>query len=66
MPELCHWLAELGYALAEPCRITEGSLGTKEQNPDYGFVYSGLRKVEDESGHYIQAPHFNGRSGNVI
>src|SRR6516162_5596204 len=37
-----------------------------KQNPGYGLVHSGLIKVEDERGHYVQAPQFNGPAGNVI
>src|ERR1700730_5200323 len=37
-----------------------------ERNPDYGFVYSGLIKVEDEPGHYVTAFQFNGPAGKVI
>jgi phosphoglycerol transferase len=37
-----------------------------ERNPGYGFVYSGLIKVEDEPGHYVTAPQFNGPTGKVI
>jgi phosphoglycerol transferase len=37
-----------------------------EQNPDYGFVYSGLIKAEDEPGHYVTAFQFNGPAGKVI
>ena len=37
-----------------------------EQNPDYGFAYSGLIKVEDEPGHYVTAFQFNGPAGKVI
>jgi hypothetical protein len=37
-----------------------------ERNPGYGFVYSGLIKVEDEPGHYVTAPQFNGPAGQVI
>jgi Glycosyl transferase family 2/Glycosyl transferases group 1 len=37
-----------------------------EQNPDYGFVYSGLIKVEDEPGHYVTAFQFNGPAGKLI
>jgi phosphoglycerol transferase len=37
-----------------------------ERNPGYGFVYSGLIKVEDEPGHYVMAPQFNGPAGQVI
>jgi Glycosyl transferase family 2 len=37
-----------------------------ERNPGCGFVYSGLIKVEDEPGHYITAPQFNGPAGKVI
>jgi len=37
-----------------------------EQNPDYGFAYSGLIKVEDEPGHYVMAPQLNGPAGQVI
>ena len=37
-----------------------------ERNPDYGFAYSGLIKVEDEPGHYVTAPQFNGPAGKVI
>jgi hypothetical protein len=33
---------------------------------DYGLVYSGLIKQEDEPGHYVNAPHFNGPAGKVI
>jgi hypothetical protein len=27
-----------------------------DRNSAYGFVYSGLVKVEDEPGHYVTAP----------
>jgi Glycosyl transferase family 2/Glycosyl transferases group 1 len=37
-----------------------------ERDPGYGFVYSGLIKVEDEPGHYAVAPQFNGPAGKVI
>jgi phosphoglycerol transferase len=37
-----------------------------EQNPDYGFVYSGLIKVADEPGHYVSAFQFNGPAGKII
>ena len=37
-----------------------------EQNSDYGFVYSGLIKVEDEPGHYVSAFQFNGPAGKLI
>jgi phosphoglycerol transferase len=37
-----------------------------ERNPNYGFVYSGLVRIEDEAGHYVSAPQFNGPAGNVI
>ena len=37
-----------------------------ERNPDYGFVYSGLIKVEDEPGRYVTAFQFNGPAGKVI
>jgi phosphoglycerol transferase len=37
-----------------------------ERNPDYGLAYSGLVKVEDEPGHYVTAPQFNGPAGKVI
>jgi phosphoglycerol transferase len=37
-----------------------------ERNPDYGFVYSGLIKVEDEPGHYVTAFQFNGPAGKAI
>lgn len=37
-----------------------------EREPDYGFVYSGLIKVEDEPGHYVTAPQFYGPAGKVI
>jgi len=37
-----------------------------ERNPDYGFVYSGLIKVEDEPGHYVTAFQFNGPAGKII
>ena len=37
-----------------------------ERNPDCGFVYSGLIKVEDEPGHYVTAFQFNGPAGKVI
>jgi phosphoglycerol transferase len=37
-----------------------------EQNPDYGFVYSGLIKIADEPGHYVSAFQFNGPAGKVI
>ena len=37
-----------------------------ERNPGYGFVYSGLIKVEDEPGHYVTAPQFNGPAGKII
>src|SRR5262249_10102370 len=33
---------------------------------DYGLVYSGVIKEEDEPGHYVSAPHFNGPAGKVI
>jgi glycosyltransferase involved in cell wall biosynthesis len=33
---------------------------------DYGLVYSGLIKQEDEPGHYVQAPQFEGPLGKVI
>jgi hypothetical protein len=37
-----------------------------ERDPEYGFVYSGLIKVEDEPGHYVVAPQFYGPAGKVI
>jgi glycosyl transferase family 2/glycosyl transferase family 1 len=37
-----------------------------EQNPSHGFVYSGLIKLEDEPGHYVMVPHFEGPAGKVI
>jgi glycosyl transferase family 2/glycosyl transferase family 1 len=37
-----------------------------ERNPDCGFVYSGLIKVEDEPGHYVTAFQFKGPAGKVI
>ena len=37
-----------------------------EQNSSHGFVYSGLIRVEDEPGHYVTAPQFDGPIGNVI
>ena len=37
-----------------------------ERNPDYGFVYSGLIKVEDEPGHYVTAFQFSGPAGKII
>jgi glycosyl transferase family 2/glycosyl transferase family 1 len=37
-----------------------------ERNPGYGFVYSGLIKVEDEPGHYVMAPQFDGPAGKII
>jgi phosphoglycerol transferase len=37
-----------------------------ERNPSHGFVYSGLIKVEDEPGHYVTAPQFNGQTGKLI
>jgi len=37
-----------------------------EQNPEYGFVYSGLIRVESEPGHYVMAFQFNGPAGEVI
>jgi hypothetical protein len=37
-----------------------------ERNAGYGFVYSGLIKIEDEPGHYATAPQFNGPAGKVI
>ena len=37
-----------------------------EPNLDYGLVYSGLIKVEDDPGHYVTAFQFNGPAGNVI
>jgi phosphoglycerol transferase len=37
-----------------------------EQNPSYGFVYSGLIKVEDEPGHYVMVPQFECPAGKVI
>jgi hypothetical protein len=37
-----------------------------ERKPDYGFVYSGLIKVEDEPGHYVTANQFSGPAGKVI
>ena len=36
------------------------------RDPGCGFVYSGLIRVEDEPGHYIMAPQFNGPAGKVI
>jgi hypothetical protein len=33
---------------------------------DCGFVYSGLIRVEDEPGHYVTGPQFNGPAGRVI
>jgi Glycosyl transferase family 2/Glycosyl transferases group 1 len=41
-------------------------MGCLERNPGYGFVYSGLIKVEDEPGHYVTAPQFNGPAGKLI
>jgi glycosyltransferase involved in cell wall biosynthesis len=37
-----------------------------EREPGYGFVYSGLIKVEDEPGHYVTAPQFSGPAAKVI
>jgi hypothetical protein len=37
-----------------------------EQDLGCGFVYSGLIKVEDEPGHYVTAPQFDGPAGKVI
>jgi phosphoglycerol transferase len=37
-----------------------------QEDPSCGFVYSGLIKVEDESGHYVMAPQFEGPGGKVI
>jgi hypothetical protein len=37
-----------------------------ERDPGYGFVYSGLIKIEDEPGHYVTAPQFHGPAGKVI
>jgi hypothetical protein len=37
-----------------------------ERGPGYGFVYSGLIKVEDEPGHYVVAPQFDGPARELI
>ncbi len=37
-----------------------------EGRPDCGLAYSGVIKQEDEPGHYVNAPHFNGPAGKVI
>ena len=37
-----------------------------DRDSSYGFVYSGLIKVEDESGHYVSAPQFDGPAGKII
>ena len=37
-----------------------------KRNPGDSFVYSGLIKIEDEPGHYVMAPQFNGSAGKVI
>jgi hypothetical protein len=37
-----------------------------ERGSEYGLVYSGLMKQEDEPGHYVQANQFQGPSGKVI
>jgi phosphoglycerol transferase len=37
-----------------------------KNGPEYGLAYSGLIKQEDEPGHYVNAPHFNGPAGKVI
>jgi hypothetical protein len=37
-----------------------------ERDPAYGFVYSGLIKVEDEPGHYVTGTQFAGPAGKVI
>jgi phosphoglycerol transferase len=37
-----------------------------KQNSNCGFVYSGLIKVEDESGHYVTAYQFTGPEEKVI
>jgi phosphoglycerol transferase len=37
-----------------------------KRSEDYGFVYSGLLKQEDEPGHFVDAPQFHGPGGKVI
>jgi hypothetical protein len=37
-----------------------------KRSSECGFVYSGLIKYEEEPGHYVNAPQFNGPSEKVI
>lgn len=43
-----------------------GLLNTALHNPDASFIYSGVIRVEENTGYYHAAPNFNGPRGRVI
>nr|WP_255568796.1 glycosyltransferase family 2 protein [Neoroseomonas alba] len=37
-----------------------------ERHPESGFAYCGLIRIEEEEGHYVDGPQFNGPRGETI